>query len=146
MSRIRSPSVRALAASTAGATAVEFAMIALALMLFTFGVIELGRMLWTWQVLQSTAIDTARCVAIGSSQCSNGATYAVSIASQRGVGTLTTSNVTVTSTSTTNCSGVSGITNFTTVNITFTYKPLLANFIPTPSGGLTAKACFPNNS
>jgi hypothetical protein len=103
--------------------------------------IETGRMLWTWQALQSVAVDTARCVAIGSSKCANGQNYAVSLAAQRGVGSVTAGEVTVNAN--TACAGQS---NFTQVSIVHSYTPVLPGYFLAPSGGLKATACFPNNA
>jgi len=139
MKRYRAQSPRDLARSREGSTAVEFAICALALLLFVFGMIEMGRMLWTWQTLQAVAVETARCVAVGSSLCTNGQTYAVSLAGGRGIGGLTASNVTVN-----NSASCAGQSNFTQVSITFTYHTVMPAYIPTPSGGLKASGCFPN--
>ena len=123
-----------------GEAAVEFALVALALLVFGFGIVELGRMLWTWQALQSTAADTARCVAIGSSLCTNPQNYAISMAAARGVGSLTAGEITIAANTT--CAGQA---NFAQVSIAHTYKSVLAVFFLTPAAGIKASACYPNN-
>ena len=123
-----------------GEAAVEFALVALALLVFVFCVVELGRMLWTWQALQSTAADTARCIAIGSNRCSNPQDYAISVATSRGVTSLTAAEITVTFGAT--CAGQS---NFAQVSITHAYATLLPKFLSAPSAGIKASACYPNN-
>lgn len=123
-----------------GETAVEFALVGMALMFLIFGMIETGRMLWTWQALQSAAVDTARCVAISSSKCPSGAAYAVTVATQRGVAGVTSGEVTVNSAAT--CGGQG---NFTQVIIVHGYRAILPGYPFVPAGGLKATACYPNN-
>lgn len=135
----------ALVGDIVGSSTIEFALVGLMLFWIVFGIVEAGRMLWTLNALKSTALDTARCVAIGSSRCSNGQTYAVSVAAGRGIGSLTTSEVTITTTAGTSCTNSSNLgLNFTSVSITHAYQTMVP-FFPAPSN-LKTTACFPNNS
>jgi len=43
-----------------GATAVEFALVAILFLTFVFGIIEAGRMFWTWNTLQYSVEQAAR--------------------------------------------------------------------------------------
>lgn len=72
--------LRALPRRREGVTSVEFAVCAAALLTLTFGVIELGLMLWTGNVLQMTAALTARCSALRAPDCTGAAQYAVATA------------------------------------------------------------------
>ena len=56
----RTPDRRGLLADSGGATAVEFAIVALLFILFLGGTIEFSRMLWVRHTLQLVAVETAR--------------------------------------------------------------------------------------
>jgi Flp pilus assembly protein TadG len=124
----------------AGATAIEFAVAASALLALVLGAEEYGRMLWTQQVLQGAASVTARCLSIGSASCPSAGTYAANIASQRGVGDLSAGNVTVAASSA--CGGVGS--NFTQVTITYSFAAVVPALVPGPASTMTASACYPN--
>ena len=132
---------RSLLAGRDGTTAVEFALASMALVLFVFGAVEMGRMLWTQQVLQSVATDTARCLAIGSGNCPDGGSYAVSAAVKRGLNDVQSAEVAVSLND--SCGSAVGL--FTKVTITYPFAPVLPAYIPSPAGGLTASACFPHD-
>lgn len=77
-----------------GTAAIEFALVAPAILGLLFGTVEFGRLLWTEQALQETAIAGARCMAILQSACTAGGryyssanttTYVQQVASQWGV-------------------------------------------------------------
>ncbi len=123
-----------------GATAVEFALAAVALVLFVFGAEEMSRMLWTQQVLQSTATETARCLAIASVTCPDAGAYAVAAAAKRGLTDLQPANVAVSTNDA--CGSSMGI--FTKVTITYAFTPVTPVNIPSPTGGLSASGCFPH--
>jgi Flp pilus assembly protein TadG len=94
---------RNLLAARDGMVAMEFAIAASALMMLTLGTIEFGRLLWTQEALNATAIQTARCIGVLSSSCAsagayssaNTKTYAETAASGWGV-TLTDGDITPT--------------------------------------------------
>ena len=126
-----------------GTTAVEFALIGPVLFLFLFGIVETGLMLWTWQGLETTADDTSRCVAIGSSLCPTPTTYAVQRAAAYGIPSVTTSEVTVV-TASTSCGGTPTGTTMVqvTISIPFTSEALMfGTLLPT---SLKAVACYPS--
>src|SRR5262249_49875900 len=52
-----------------GTTAVEFALIALPLLLLLLGIIEFGRMLWTQSALHYAVQEAARCAAVNPGTC-----------------------------------------------------------------------------
>lgn len=82
-----------------GSAALEFAMVAPALLLLLFGIVEYARLIWTWQALQLAGDQTARCVAIGASACATPSSYAVTAATGFGALGLTSAGVTVTTVS-----------------------------------------------
>jgi Flp pilus assembly protein TadG len=144
----------ALAGARGGATAVEFALVAPLFLMLIFGTTEFGRLLWTEQALQETAIAGARCVAIAqsptsnptSSPCASGGsyspasatTYIQKVASGWGL-SLPPSNISANPAGSGGCAGLSQVTltsMFTSV------VPSLVQF----GGGITlsASACYPN--
>jgi Flp pilus assembly protein TadG len=63
-----------------GAAAVEYAIILPVLLLFVLGIMDVGRLLWTYATLVSATDAAARCYAIAASACTTPAqvqTYAV---------------------------------------------------------------------
>jgi len=137
-----------LARTRAGATAVEFALVAPALFLLTFGIIEFARCFWTQEALEQTAMSAARCMGILNSNCASGGaysssntqTYIANVAKGWGL-TITTAEMTLNNAAT--CSGTSG---FSQVTLTVTYDSAVPVLLPMLNGDtLTATACFPNN-
>jgi Flp pilus assembly protein TadG len=117
---------------------VEFALISGALLLFTFGTIELGLTIWTLGVLQNTAEQTARCAAIASPNCTNAQQFAVNTAIPLlYAGAITTSNVHVTS----SCNGAAGTYVNVTISITTWAGSTLIPALSRPN--LSAQACYP---
>ena len=57
--------------SSSGATAVEFAIVALPLFLFIFGTIEVGRLFWVSTVVGELAQMGARCIGLPEPSCSS---------------------------------------------------------------------------
>jgi Flp pilus assembly protein TadG len=83
---------RRLARHTAASTTVEFGLTASILTLTLLGIIQGGIIIWTWQAMESAAIDAARCFAIGAPSCGSTTdtqTYAVSTAQGRGINGVT---------------------------------------------------------
>jgi Flp pilus assembly protein TadG len=141
-----------------GATAVEFALVVPMFLALVFGAIEFGRILWTQQALQETAIAGARCLAIaqtpntaqntgscasaGAYSASNTTTYIENIAGSWGL-SLTSSNISLNNdVASGGCAGLSEVT-LTMPN----FKSVVPNLIEIATGGitLTASACYPNN-
>jgi Flp pilus assembly protein TadG len=132
----------------AAASAVEFAILAGPLALLLFGTLEFGRLYWTQQALQETAIAGARCMGVKNPDCATKAVYTASkaqtfikdMAKGRGV-ILTNSNLTLNANTT--CSGLSG---FSSVTINYTFETPLPPIIAALADGvaLSATACFPN--
>ena len=134
----------------AAATAIEFGMLALPLLLLIFGTVEYGRLMWTREALQQTAIAGARCMGMTQTACGTAGVYNATMSTSY-VETqaaawhlgLTASNMTLNASAT--CGGVAG---FSEVSLTYTFSTLVPVLINALAGGatLTAAACFPNHS
>jgi Flp pilus assembly protein TadG len=131
-----------------GANAVEFALLSVPLLLLLLGTVEFGRMFWAQHALQETATAGARCVGVLQTGCTQNGTYnAVNtitfisgMAAQDGIA-LTSADISVNNNTT--CSGLSG---FTTVQISYTFATVLPSFLTSLANAplLRATACFPN--
>ena len=134
--------------------ALEFALLAVPLLLIVLGIIEFGRVLWTREALQMTAVQGARCMGILASSCAstgsysstNTTSYIESVAAAWGV-TLTGSNLTLTRNSTnTACAPTGGTPNISEVTITYTFHTMVPGMLTMlSSNSLGGHACFPNN-
>jgi Flp pilus assembly protein TadG len=131
-----------------GASAVEFALVLMPLLMLAFGVIEYGRLLWTKQALQEAAIAGARCMGILESSCASGGgfsstgttSYVQQVASGWGI-SVPTADVTLNHNAT--CGGQTG---FSQVSLAFTFTSVVPKIVLLVGGeNLTATACFPNN-
>jgi len=134
----------------AGTSTIEFALVAATLLITCVGTVDLGLLLWSQEVLELAATDTARCVALGASPCSNPQSYAVGIVTQYSfTNALTASNVWVQSNAT--CTSTNGhVTTgtYTVVTITDAFWSTFFAFEPAAVvlGGSTPRtvtACYP---
>jgi Flp pilus assembly protein TadG len=132
-----------------GATAVEFALVATPFLLLVVGGLEFGRVEWTRQGLQQTAIQGARCMGLLQSDCAASGAYSAGGTQDylSGVGahwglSLTPANMSLNRSAT--CAGVAG---FSSVNLTYTFDSVVPGLVQMlGSKTMTASACFPNNS
>ncbi len=141
---------RTMVCDRRAATAVEFAICCLALVMIVVGLLEYGRLVWNFQVLQEAATEGARCMGLRAASCASGGSYSagntrnyvVNLASSRGV-TITTAMVTLNNTAT--CGGAAG---FSTVTISDSFTTVAPALLKSLASGLTvhATACFPNSS
>ncbi len=124
--------------------AVEFALVSLVMMTWIFGIMEVARAFWTYQIIQEVAIQGARCMGIVSSSCASGGAYdaaaaqnyMVTVAANLGL-TLPTSNIVATRP--TNCAGTPG---FSSVSINYNFQTNVPVLIPSLSAVmLTASSC-----
>jgi Flp pilus assembly protein TadG len=138
--------LRRLPGAKGGAAALEFALVLIPLLLLICGVLEFGRLLWTREALQETAIAGARCMGMSSSSCATGSatTYIEGVANSWGL-TLTGTNLTLNSNTT--CAGVAAPKGFSSVTITYTFQSVFPGIVQALSGStaLSTTACFPNN-
>lgn len=130
-----------------GEAAVEFALVSVVLFLLLFGIIGAALLMWTQNALQEAASRTARCVAIGSTDCATPATYARGLISGftfAGLGNAATVAVSTGTTCPSNTSPTGSITaSYEIVKITSAFW---ANgLLPPPLSGITlsATACYP---
>ena len=115
----------------AGATAVEFALVAPALFLTLFGAIEFGRLLWTQAALHFAVEEAARCASVTPSVC--GTSAQISSYAANAVSPLDIAASAFTAT-TPSCGH--------RVSASFNYQFVVTGLFPfTPT--LTAQACFP---
>jgi hypothetical protein len=139
-----------LAKARRASTAVEFAICAMAMVLIIVGFMEFGRLVWTFEVLQETASEGARCMGLGARSCaSSGAysaasttNYVLGVAASRGV-VIDPSTVSLNNAAT--CGGVSG---FSQVAIRYTFVTVAPALLTSLVNGFAvpASACFPNAS
>jgi Flp pilus assembly protein TadG len=132
------------------ATALEFALIAVPFLALGLGSIEFGRLIWTREALQASAISGARCMGILESSCASAGAYSAtgstsyitSVANGWGI-TLPSSDLTLNAAAT--CAGVAG---FSQVSISYTFQTILPRLITALAHGvsLSASACFPNQA
>ena len=71
---------RRLGGDRRGVAALEFAVLAPLLIVLVLAIIEAALLGWTQAALQLTATQTARCLGIGSTSCTNAQQYAVTLA------------------------------------------------------------------
>lgn len=122
-----------------GVVALEFAVLAPLLIVMVLATIEVALLAWTQVALQLTATQTARCLGIGSTACTNAQQYAITTANNwLFTNAVTASGVLVVYN--TLCSGAPG--HYTKVTITSQF----AGTTPLPGilggGTLTAQACY----
>jgi uncharacterized membrane protein len=135
--------MRRLLSDRRGVTAVEFALVAPAFLMFMFLIIDGSRAVWTYQTLQRVAADTARCAALGVTGCRTSGevqSYAVNRANGFGV-PLAAGAVTLTPAAT--CSSVAGMTK---VAITTAYQGATTKLLPSTLSELSTSSCFPTAS
>ncbi|MBZ9678763.1 TadE/TadG family type IV pilus assembly protein [Mesorhizobium sp. ES1-1] len=139
---------RSFIRDTSGANAVEFALLSIPLLLMLMGVFEFGRMYWTQHVLEEIASAGARCIGVLQSGCTKNGVYDSAstisyISGRAAVGgiPLTAANITVNNNTT--CSGLTG---FSSVQVSYTFVTVLPGFLSSLADGphLNAGACFPN--
>jgi Flp pilus assembly protein TadG len=122
--------VRALAGSRSGNAAVEFAFIAPAMLMFIFGVAEVGRVLWMQNALDYSVVEAARCLSNSPSTCGSASQAQSFAANQAGAG-FVTSDFTVTAAS---CGNQVTATHQVSIEIPY------MNLSPI---NLTSQACYP---
>lgn len=145
-----------------GASAVEFSIVCIPLLLFMFGIMEFGRAIFIEEALQNTASKVARCMGlkvtadadVSNLGCaSSGATspdstltiaYARAAAHKWGL-TTTLVGVTPLFAATTTCPGMAASAqSYVLVTITYPFSTVAAGLVPPlASKTITAQACYP---
>src|SRR6266567_3639171 len=121
--------IRALARSRSGHSAVEFAFIAPAMLMFILGIAEVGRVLWLQNALDYSVVGAARCLSNSPSTCASTSQAQTYAASQSGAG-FAASVFTVTTASCGN-------------KVTASYPVTLDIPFVNLSATLTSQACYP---
>lgn len=114
-----------------GTTAVEFALVAPALCLLIYGVMEFGRLAWTQSALNFAVEEAARCASVTPTVCGTSSQIATYAASEIATGYVPASAF---SGATASCGHQ--------VSATFVY-PFIATGLFSMTPTLTATACFP---
>ncbi len=130
--------IRRLRADRRAASAVEFALLAPALLSFIFLLIEGALLEWRQQALQQVASESVRCFALGASGCETPQAtqaYASALAQQRGI-PAPPNSVTVSTDQT--CSGANGMNKVTIV----VPISLATSLLPQSLSTLNANSCF----
>jgi Flp pilus assembly protein TadG len=118
--------IRALARSRSGHSAVEFALLAPAMLMFILGIGEVGRVLWLQNALDYAVVGAARCMSNSPSTCGTASQAQSFAASQSGAG-FDTSVFTVTSGN----------------KVSATYPVVMDIPFVNLSATLTSQACYP---
>ena len=132
---------QSMARDERGASAVEFALLAPVLLAFIMLLIESGRMQWSQQVIQEVASNTARCMALGTTDCANTADIQRYARRRSLAWGVSLANATITPTANQTCDSVAGMN---LVTITLPYRTAAGALLPGAPDRLRASACFPS--
>lgn len=140
---------RSLRHSRSGATATEFALVMVPVLLLVFGVIEFARLTYHRNALQQLSIETARCMGVRGARCINAAgDYSAANARasvQAGAAArsiaLPAAGIVLDTAAT--CAGVPGFSRATLSSTFVTVVPGLLKALG-PGAHLSASACYPN--
>ena len=119
----------ALTKSLRGSAAIQFGLVVPSLLLFVFGIIEVGRMLWTMNALHYSVEEAARCASINATTCGS-AGKVQAFAAARSGGSFASSVFTA---STVGCGNQVSASYPMRLNIPFTSYAVT----------LTAQSCYP---
>lgn len=114
-----------------GTAAVEFALIAPALFLLLFGIIEFGRLMWTQSALHFAVEEAARCASINTTICGSSSSIASYAASKVASLNIPASQFTPTTPS---CGNL--------VSVSYRYPFILTTLFPYTIT-LSANSCYP---
>lgn len=133
-----------------GATAVEFALVAIPLLALLFGGIETGRAFWTRQAMQSVATAGARCMGVGNPACADAGVYSATKTSAYLVALAHGSVVPIRAADLTlnHAATCNGVTGFSQVTIVYAFQTAVPALIKPFGDGidLRATSCFPNQA
>ena len=122
--------LRRLLRDRCGSAAIEFGLVAPALCLFVFGIIEVGQAMWLENLLSYSVAEAARCASINTTTCGTTSQIQSYAATESG-NVFTTS---VFSASTPSCGHQVSGTYSMTMNMLYVSLPIT----------LTAQACYPS--
>lgn len=122
--------LRSLAQDRSGGPTTEFAVVLPTMLLFIFGIIEVGHLMWTQTALVMAVEDASRCASVNSTICGNNGAIQTYAASRTWGMTIPASTFTVSQPA---CGYQ--------VSASYPFTPIVA-YIPF-SITLTASSCFP---
>ncbi len=133
--------LRRLLRDRRGAHAFEFVIISIIFFPVSFGILEVGMLLWTQNAMQNAATMAARCGAIGSADCPDVAAYAANSVGQWVVpDNIAKSDVTVTTGA--SCNGAPGKATIVIIAHRFWGSFTLPDPFSAPL--ITVSSCFPS--
>ncbi|MBU6497646.1 MAG: pilus assembly protein [Rhodospirillales bacterium] len=142
--------LRRLGADRRATSSLEFVIVAMPMLILSFGTFEFARAAWTSEALQATATQAARCMGVLATDCSSGGAYSSSnttsyVTSAAAGWAITVPGSGISLSRTASCAGVSG---FSQVTITYTFTSPLAALLAGMTNGipLQASSCFPNQA
>lgn len=118
-----------------GNVAIEYALILPVLIVFTFGLMDTGRLLWAVATLNRAAEAAARCAAINTTDCGTAAQIQTRAVAEAWGMTVAPSAFTISK-------PACGIQVDATYDFTFV-TPGLGAFVPLGTQTLNATACYP---
>jgi Flp pilus assembly protein TadG len=121
--------------SRRGATAIEYALVLPALLLFILGIMDAGRLLWTYTTLYRATEAAARCAAVNTTDCGTTAQIKNRAVTEAWGLNVSPSAFTV---STLSC----GVQVHASYDFTFVI-PGLGDAVPLGTITLNATACYP---
>ena len=137
-----------LPAANDGGTAIEFAVVASALLMLMFAALEIGRAFWDYEIIEEVATEGARCAGLRAVSCASGGSFSSSatqsfvtaLAASRG---LTVPASSVKPSCNVACNGNSSMSK---VQISYTFHTVVSQILPALNGHtFTATACFPDS-
>ncbi len=122
---------------------MEFALVAPLLFAFLFGLLEIGRAIWTKQVIQRATHSTVRCLSIGRTECLTDQGIKDFLIAEAAEGRVRITGANVSSATDVSCGGMDR-QNSVTVTVPFdTPVPAILPMLPDQ---FSATACFPDVS
>jgi Flp pilus assembly protein TadG len=123
-----------------GTVAIEYGLILPAMLLFTLGIMDTGRLLWTYITLSRAAEAAARCGAVNTTTCPAASIPAYAAAQAWGINDVTAADFTAT----TPACGVQVAATYTFTFITPWFPSFSASApFGAPTMTLNATACYP---
>ena len=132
--------MRRLLRDVTGVTAVEFALVAPAFLMFMFLIIDGARMAWTYQTLQEVATHSARCAALGVTGCKTSAEVKLYARTRAANAQVALAESAVSLDANVMCSNIGGMTR---VTISSSYQGATTKLLPSKLTTLDTESCFP---
>lgn len=145
----RHTAIRSFARDDSGATAIEFAFVAIPFLLLLLGICEYARLAWTQHVMQAVTTSAARCIGVGQTECTSSGKYSATATSKfvmsqvsSFVAPLNKDDIVINPDTT--CQGLPG---FSTVSITYTFNSMAPQLLDAFTDiRLTASSCYPRHA